>query len=463
MSLGELAGAVTPLIPFTPAMMFTVLGALWLFDRAPDERATSRAVLASLLVSLAGALVVAADVIARGGAGREVHVGQGFAAGEYGFELVFLLDGLSATMVVLTAVISLLVGRFAVNYLHREAGFFRFYLLLALFSSGFQLMVMGGTYDLLFTGWEIVGLTSVLLIGFFHERAAPNRAAMRAFITYRLCDIGLLIAMVLVHQEGHGTHYLEMFAHRWSVGMATVVGQLLLLAAAGKSALFPFGSWLPRAMEGPTPSSALFYAALSVHGGVYLLLRSAPIILQSPVASATVAAAGALTALHATVVWRAQTDVKSALAYATSTQVGLILIETGLGWTRLATLHLVAHAVLRCYQMLRAPSAPRDASTLRDEFGGGVVPDVHWVRALMPPRVERWWYRAALERFYLDTTADRMIVEPVLRLGVWIDRFERRWVGTLSGWTLRARGVEVTVREEGDHHRGATSSHGVSP
>src|SRR5690606_22872823 len=158
-----------------------------------------------------------------------------------------------------------LIGHFSTRYLHGQKGFVRFFLLLALFATGMQLLVSAASIDQLFLGWELVGLTSALLVAYFQERRAPVEGGLRVFVTYRLCALGLLIGAVLLHQTS-GTSDLARApeAMRAHAGTATtLVPLLLLLAAMGKSAQFPFGAWLPRAMEGPTPSSALFYGALS--------------------------------------------------------------------------------------------------------------------------------------------------------------------------------------------------------
>jgi NADH:ubiquinone oxidoreductase subunit 5 (subunit L)/multisubunit Na+/H+ antiporter MnhA subunit len=346
---------------------------------------------------------------------------------------------------VLTSAITLLIGRFSVNYLHREPGFARFFLLLCLFTLGMLVLVESGSIDLLFVGWELVGLTSVLLIGFFHERATPVRSGLRAFTIYRLCDMGLLVGVVLLHHFTGTAEWAEALGERaWpgeavalGVVPATVLALCLMLGAMGKSAQLPFSSWLPRAMEGPTPSSALFYGALSVHAGVYLLLRVAPLLERAPLARGALVAVGLLTAMHATLVWRVQTDVKSSLAYGVLTQVGLLFAEVGLGLYKLALVHLVAHACLRCLQLLRAPSALREAQARRAALRAAQPPTVAVAHRVLSAGLLRRFYRLALERFALEVMHERWVLGPLLRLGQWIDKAERRWVGALSGWMPR--------------------------
>jgi len=310
---------------------------------------------------------------------------------------------------------------------------------------GMQVLVVSGSIDLLFVGWELVGLTSALLIGFFHERATPVRSALRAFTIYRLCDMGLLVGVVLLHHfAGTAEWSGALGARAWpgeavalGVVPATVLALCLMLGAMGKSAQLPFSSWLPRAMEGPTPSSALFYGALSVHAGVYLLLRVAPLLERAPVARGALVVVGLLTAVHATLVWRVQTDVKSSLAYGVLTQVGLLFAEVGLGLYKLALVHLVAHACLRCLQLLRAPSALREAQARRAALRSAQPPAVAVAHRVLSQGLSRRFYRLALERFSLEVLHERWVMGPLLRLGQGIDKGERRWVGALSGWRPR--------------------------
>ncbi|MCY1074264.1 NADH-quinone oxidoreductase subunit 5 family protein [Archangium lansingense] len=441
-----MVGWIATTVPFWPLLAFLGLGLVTLVHRTPHERTVSRCVQGALGLSLAGSVLTALFMATHHQDLLMVDVAPWFSTGTYTFEVSFLVDKLSVTMMVLASAITLLIGRFSVNYLHRELGFTRFFLLLALFATGMLLLVEAGSIDLLFVGWELVGLTSALLIGFFHERSTPVRAGLKAFTIYRLCDIGLLLAVVLLHHYAGSAEWMDALGESaWpgpsvvlGVGPATVLGLCLVLAAMGKSAQLPFSSWLPRAMEGPTPSSALFYGALSVHAGLYLLLRAAPLLERSPVASAVLVGVGLLTALHATLVWRVQTDVKSALAYAVLTQVGLMFAEVGLGWYRLALVHLVAHACLRCLQLLRAPSALREVQARHSAIQGQKPPRVAVAHHVLPESLRQRFYRLALERFALDVLHEQWALRPLLWIGTWIDKAERMWVGLLSGWMPRA-------------------------
>ncbi len=207
---------------------------------------------------------------------------------------------------------------------------------------------------------------------------------------------------------------------------ALVIGLLLLFAAAGKSALIPFSDWLPRAMEGPTPSSAVFYGALSVHLGAYLLLRVSPLLQLSLLLSAAVVVLGISSAVYAAVTARVQTDVKSALAFASLTQVGIITAEIGMGWNYLALVHMIGHAILRTLQLLRAPSLLQDHHTLENAIGGRLVPTT----AGRIGGHAGWIYRGSLQPGVARRGARRVRCKPLpvrLRLvqgqGAGVDRF----------------------------------------
>jgi NAD(P)H-quinone oxidoreductase subunit 5 len=254
-------------------------------------------------------------------------------------------------------------------------------------------------------------------------------------------DAALLLAAVVMHHlTGEGDFGRLFGAGPWPDGQAAVsphqavlVGVLLLLAAAGKSALIPFSGWLPRAMEGPTPSSAVFYGALSVHLGAFILLRAGPLLAASFWLSAAVVALGLTTALFAYLAGSVQTDIKSALSFAALSQVGLIIAEIGLGWPYLALVHLLGHACLRTLQFIRAPTVLHDYHLLENALGSHRPPaEKSWDRPDRQ-RIRVWLYRFALERGHLDTLLSDFVVAPFLRLLRRCDRLERRWTNFLVG------------------------------
>lgn len=458
------AAALATVVPGAPFAAFALIGAWSLAFRAPNEAVTTRLTRLALGASWLASIVLLVDVLSGDRAQPALPTFEWFRTGDYVFRFGVLLDPLSAATLTLATTITGLIGRFASTYLHREPGFVRFYLLLLLFAAGMTSLVSSPSFEQLFIGWEVVGITSVLLVGFFHERNTPVEASLRVFTTYRFADVGLLLGGVYLHKALHHTGGTTLFSGvhpdaTWPdarFGLephaANVVVMLFLLACLGKSALFPLGGWLGRAMEGPTPSSALFYGALSVHAGVYLMLRSAPILHDATWAPIAVAAVGAATAGFGFLVARVQTDVKSTLAFSTMTQVGLMYVWIGLGWYPLAAVHMMGHATLRVWQMLRAPSALGDAVATRAAMAGAPLHDERWLGAL-PAGVRRKLYALALARFQVDAAIDRWVVRPVLRLGGALQHIEHRWAAAVSGWgpeALRRLDLERAERARQD-------------
>jgi len=218
----------------------------------------------------------------------------------------------------------------------------------------------------------------------------------------------------------------------------------MLVAAMGKSALVPFSGWLPRAMEGPTPSSAVFYGALSVHLGVFLLLRISPILEQSALLCGVIITIGLITAVFASLAGRVQTDVKSALAFASLTQVGIMVVEIGLGLRWLALAHLLGHACLRTLQFLRAPTLLHDYHMLENALGTRVPRRSSLWQRLVPQRAADWCYRFALERGYLDALINDYVARPVKRLFQMCDALEQRWTRFLAGRLTKVHEVRPT-------------------
>jgi len=416
-------GLLLTAVVTAPGIVALALALVWLLGWTPNERFIGRLTATVSLFSLAAAAWLAVNMLRERNMGVEASFGDWYHAGGYSFPLTIFADRLSLPLVVLTVILVGVVGLFSVRYVHREGGFFRFFLLLHLFSFGSLLVFTAASFDLLIGGWELVGITSVLLVAFFGERREPVRNAIRVFATYRIADLGLLLAIFFMHYLMGTADGPRLFPGEWpnqsaimSGPVATLIGFLLLIGASGKSAQIPFSGWLPRAMEGPTPSSAIFYGAISVHAGAYLLLRSNAVFQAAPLAAAAVVVVGALTALLATLAHRVAVDAKTSLAYATMTQLGVIFVEIGLGFPMLALVHLMGHAVVRTLQFLRAPSMLHDYHRVHAAAGGDLGETGSHYHQLVNPRLQMWLYRAGLERGFLDVLADRLIVEPCMRL-----------------------------------------------
>ncbi len=435
------AERLAPTIIGAPFFAFVVLAVLFLArPKAPPERFIARLVTLSLVVSWLASLALAVATWRSPQSELTVHLGKWFVLRRYGFHASLHIDKLSMVLLPTSTSIALLGQRFSETYLHRDRGFLRYFALISLFAASLFLLLLAGTMDLLFVGWELVGLTSVFLIAYFQERRGPVEAGFRALVIYRVADMGLILGSVLLHHYAHTAELDTAFGPvHWPLGIAhlnttgaTLVSLCLILAAIGKSGAFPLGGWLPRAMEGPTPSSALFYGGLSVTAGLYLLLRVAPLLGEAPAARAVLLGIGLITAFFATGVARVQTDAKSQLAYATMTQVGIILIEISLGFYLLALLHTTGHLCLRTYQVLRAPTALYDMHRMHAANGGEVLPTGRHIEAILPAPLQRRLYSLALQRFALDELLERVFVRPILSLAEKLEGLEQRWVGRLA-------------------------------
>ena len=352
------------LVVLSPAVLLALFGVSTLLRTPLAETVYSRCTAAAVCTGLTAALWILVAMLVTDQ--RQVLVGLGdwvripeaseHHAGEhpsgagvsmhlvgdephFHFTMKFMFDRLSVPFVIMTYVLCGVISAFASRYLHRDGGFQRFFLFLSFFLLGMILSSAAGTIETLFFGWELVGLSSALLVAFFHDRRGPVTNGLRVWSIYRLADAAFLIgAMSLHHLSGSGDFAGLAGQGMWPAGRvdvpqqsALLVGCLFLFAAAGKSALVPFSGWLPRAMEGPTPSSAVFYGALSVHLGAFLLLRISPLLDHSPVLSGLVVLLGAATCVLATMAARVQSDIKSSLAFASLIQVSIIVVEIEIG------------------------------------------------------------------------------------------------------------------------------------
>ncbi|MCB1226351.1 MAG: hypothetical protein KDK99_11105 [Verrucomicrobiales bacterium] len=411
------------LIVATPGAVFIGLSVAWLLGWPGKEKVVARVTAVTYIGLTILVAMLAWKMISSGTHMVTVDLGNWFEIAGYGFPLSLMVDRLSLPMVALTIVLVGLVGSFSIRYLHRDPGYFRFFLLMHLYAFGCLLLFTAGSLDLLIAGWEVVGITSVLLIAFFQYRKAPVDNAIRVFGTYRIADICLLLAVFLAHHWFGSGAWAVLFPGEWPNATHTITGPgmtfmavLLVFAACGKSSQGPFMGWLPRAMEGPTPSSAIFYGAISVHAGAYLVLRIEPLLQSSPVARYLLMFVGLTTAVLATLIHRTSVDAKTSLAYASMTQLSVIFIEVSLGWTTLAILHTVGHAIVRTAQFLRAPSMLHDYHRMHAAAGGHLGKVGEQYEALVPHRVQLWLYSLGLERGCYDALVDRLLLHPLQRL-----------------------------------------------
>ncbi|TWU46269.1 NADH-quinone oxidoreductase subunit 12 [Rubripirellula tenax] len=426
----------------SPLILVAILGLSALVGRALSETTISRLTQASVLFSLMPAIGILAMMLILGTRYVPIEWGDWVSIPEqdFHFHVKFVFDRLSVPFVILSCVLCGVVGAFTRRYLHREDGYSRFFLYYAMFFTGMVMSSLAGTIETLFVGWEMVGLSSALLVAYFDQRENPVRSGQRVWSIYRLSDAAFLIAAISIHHmTGEGDFGGLMSSGIWPEGTAAVtpqqalfVGALLLVAAAGKSALFPFSGWLPRAMEGPTPSSAIFYGALSVHLGVYLLLRVSPLLDVSTTLRVMVVTLGVVSAGCGALMSRVQHDVKVSLAYASLTQVGIIVVEIGLGLHYLALVHIIGHACMRTMQLLRAPTLLRDYQNMENAMGSRLPAGKSRLAKWMPNSIEQWCYRFGFDRGFMDTALDQWIVHPFVFLFQKFDSWERATTDWMS-------------------------------
>lgn len=447
-----------------PLLLVLGLGTLRLLSRPLSERFISRFVESTIVTGLVASLLTLVVMLISGEKRLTIDMGSWVQLGhDYHFAIKIEFDRLSVPFAILSFVLCGVIGAFANIYMHREAGYCRFFVLYSIFVLGMIVTSLAGTVETLFIGWELVGLSSAMLVAFYHERPSPVTNGLKVWVVYRIGDAALLLASVVLHHVTKTGDFDQIFgkvawpevhleplqgaighAAEMGQGNAILIGLLLLVAAAGKSAMVPFSGWLPRAMEGPTPSSAVFYGALSVHLGAFLLLRVSPLLDYSPTVAAAVVVCGLVSAAFASFAGQAQTDIKSSLSFASMTQVGIIFAEIGIGslipWEGprhviryIALIHILGHGCLRTLQFLRAPSLLHDYRILENAIGDRLSASAS-TRTLTYSDRMRWrLYRFASERGFLDAVLTDFIVTPFLAFFRWCDRNEKRWTQFLAG------------------------------
>lgn len=433
------------LVPLLPLLAAGGSAVYILNGASGDEAEAPTARLAEGAAWTALALLLGLDLLAwRDGAPGHFSIGTWFASGDFVVPVSFILDPLALAFATLVALIGVITLRFSRSYVHRELGFHRFFALLSLFLAGMFLIVLAGNAVLTFVGWELCGVSSWLLIGYAYERPVATGNALYAFLTNRLGDAGFLLGIALAFWWVGSVEWSALATWADAVTLDKVQARLLLfgflLAAVAKSAQVPLSAWLARALEGPTPSSAIFYGALMVHAGVYLVIRLEPLLRQVPDIGVYLALIGALTALYGWLAGLVQTDVKSSLIFATSTQVGLMFLACGLGWFDLAAVHLLLHAAWRAGQFLLAPSYMH----LVTQAAVASNPPPRWLAQ------RQWLYTAALQRFWIEPLAKSVVTRPVQAIGHDLRDFDDNVLAHLVGMPERQRGGEMSGSARAD-------------
>src|SRR5438034_4146130 len=357
------------LVPLLPALGALING-IRSFDRPlepKNKKTTNFFALASTLLSA----LIASYLVATSGAAWEHsyftwipagvgHVSGGFLS-DFTVNFAFRIDPLSSTMLMVVTWIGFLIHVYAIGYMAHETGYTRFFAYLNLFMFMMLLLVLGANYIVMFVGWEGVGLCSYLLIGFYYDKNFAADAGKKAFIVNLIGDFGFILGIFLIFNTFGSADYAKVFAaasahpHAYG-GMATAICLLLFVGACGKSAQIPLYVWLPDAMAGPTPVSALIHAATMVTAGVYMVVRSNVLFRLSPTAMTVVAVTGAVTAIFAASIGLVQNDIKKVLAYSTVSQLGYMFLGAGVGAFTAGIFHVMTHAFFKACLFLGAGS-----------------------------------------------------------------------------------------------------------
>ena len=292
------------------------------------------------------------------------HLYTWIQSGNFVSEVSFLLDPLSMVMILVVTGVGFLIHIYSLGYMAGQSGYYRYFAYLNLFIFMMSVLVLADNYLLMFVGWEGVGLCSYLLIGYYFEKQSAGDAAKKAFILNRIGDVGFLIGVFLIFRTFESVQYLTVFqavSEQFAVigtefGVLGAITLLLFIGAAGKSAQVPLYVWLPDAMEGPTPVSALIHAATMVTAGVYMIARSAPLYSRAPETLFIIAVVGISTALLAALIATVQRDIKKVLAYSTISQLGYMFLAIGVGAFGAGVFHLLTHAFFKALLFLGSGS-----------------------------------------------------------------------------------------------------------
>lgn len=352
------------LVPLAPLLGAIIAG---LFGRFIGTAWSHRTTIILVFISLIASLVIFLDVFQGNTYNGSVYTWM--ALGDTHFEIGFLIDTLSATMMVVVNLVSLMVHIYTIGYMHGDPGYQRFFSYISLFTFSMLMLVMSNNFLQLFFGWEAVGLVSYLLIGFWYTRPTATYANLKAFLVNRVGDFGFLLGIGLVLMYFGTLDYEIVFAHAGHMAshsieiipgqswlLMTVICLLLFVGAMGKSAQFPLHVWLPDSMEGPTPISALIHAATMVTAGIFMVARMSPLFELSETALSTILVIGGITTLFMALVAVVQNDIKRVVAFSTLSQLGYMTVALGASAYSIAIFHLMTHAFFKAVLFLGAGS-----------------------------------------------------------------------------------------------------------
>jgi NADH-quinone oxidoreductase subunit L len=343
------------LVPLFPLIGFAIIG---LANRSLSKNLTGIIATGAVLASFVVSAMIFMSRLGHEAAPVTVTLFDWISTGGFSAKMSFLVDNLSAIFLMVITGVGTLIHLYSTGYMHEDDGFRRFFAYLNLFVFFMLLLVLGDNYLVMFIGWEGVGLCSYLLIGFWFKNIDYSSAAKKAFIMNRIGDLGLLLGVLMIFTTVGSVTYSEVFANagKFTVPVVTAATILLFIGAMGKSAQIPLYTWLPDAMAGPTPVSALIHAATMVTAGIYMVARSSALYTLAPISMDVVAWTGVLTALFAATIGFAQTDIKKVLAYSTVSQLGFMFAALGVGAFSAGVFHVVTHAFFKALLFLGAGS-----------------------------------------------------------------------------------------------------------
>jgi NADH-quinone oxidoreductase subunit L len=325
-------------------------------------------------------MVVFANVIF-GGNEYQVTIYEWIASGDFVINISFLVDPLTAMLLLVVSTVGFLVHIYSIGYMDGDRGFWRFFAYLNLFMFSMLLLILGDNFLMLYVGWEAVGLCSYALIGFWYKKPSASGAAKKAFVVNRVGDVGFGLGIIMIWVNLGTLSFHEVFERIGTLdgGTITIIALLLFAGAVGKSAQFPLHVWLPDAMEGPTPVSALIHAATMVNAGVYMVARANPIFAEAPAAMWVVAIIGAFTAIFAAAIALTQNDIKKVLAYSTVSQLAYMFLALGIGAWVAAIFHLVSHGFFKGLLFMGSGSVIHGAGGEQDmRFMGNLREKMRW-------------------------------------------------------------------------------------
>ena len=343
------------LIPLFPLISWAIIG---LVNRNLSKGLTGTIASGSVLASFVVAVLIFVEKL-HNPAPEIITLFDWISAGSFSAKMSFLIDPLSSIFLLVITGVGFLIHLYSTGYMHDDDGFRRFFSYLNLFVFFMLLLVLGDNFLVMFVGWEGVGLCSYLLIGFWFKNAEYSSAAKKAFIMNRIGDLGLLIGIFLIYRTTQSIEFTTVLGDKlgnFTEGVANAATILLFIGAIGKSAQIPLYTWLPDAMAGPTPVSALIHAATMVTAGIYMVARCSPLYMHAPLAMDMVAWVGTLTALFAATIGFQQMDIKKVLAYSTVSQLGFMFAALGVGAFSAGVFHVVTHAFFKALLFLGAGS-----------------------------------------------------------------------------------------------------------